>query len=71
MTPLDFTDPDHQAVYVQDAVDERDTLLVVRVLKEIGTLKRVPIALDENPPLSEFLRELAGLGFELRILPRK
>lgn len=58
-------DLDAQAAYVSDALASDDPALVALVLKEIGTLRRIPVALDENPPLGEVLRTLRELGFDL------
>ena len=58
-------DHDAQAAYVSDALASDDPALVVLALKEIGVLRRVPVALDENPPLGEILRTGRELGFDL------
>lgn len=64
---LDLSDPAQQAAYLQDAIDARDPFLIVLALKEIGTVKRVPVALDENPMLSEVLRVIDALGLEIGV----
>lgn len=60
-----LVDHDAQAAYLSDALASDDPALVVLALKEIGTLRRVPVALDENPPLGEVLRTVRELGFDL------
>ena len=54
-----------QAAYLSDAFASGDPALVVLALKEIGTLRRIPVPLDENPPLGEILRTVRDLGFDL------
>ena len=67
---VNLTDPAQAAAYVSDAFAARDPFLIVLALKEIGTARRVPVCLDENPMLSELLRTLDELGFELGIKAR-
>lgn len=64
-------DHDAQAAYVSDALASGDPALVVLTLKEIGTLRRIPVTLDENPPLGEILRTVRELGFDLAALWRR
>lgn len=66
---LDLTDPAQQAAYVSDAFAAGDPFLIVLALKEIGTIRRVPVALDENPMLSEVLRAMEALGLEIAVRP--
>ena len=68
-SPFDLSDPAQAAAYVQDAFDSGDSFLVVLALKEIGTARRVPVALDENPPLGELLRTLGDLGLRVEVKP--
>jgi hypothetical protein len=65
----DLPDPIQQATYVDDAFTSGDPFLVVLALKEVGTLRRIPVALDENPPLSEVLRVMGDLRLAARIEP--
>lgn len=65
----DLSDPAEAAAYVSDALEARDPFLIVLALKEIGTARRVPIVLDENPMLSELLRTMQDLRLELRVVP--
>ena len=57
-----------QAAYVSDALASDDPALVVLAFKEIGTLRRIPVVLDENPPLGEILRTVRELGFDLKAI---
>ena len=66
----DLTDPAQAAAYVSDAFAARDPFLIVLALKEIGTARRVPVCLDENPMLSEVLRALDALELHLLIRGR-
>ena len=66
---FDLADPAQAAAYVSDALAARDPFLIVLTLKEIGTARRVPVCLDENPMLSEVLRTLDVLGLDLAVRP--
>ena len=57
---------DAQTAYLSDALASDDPALVVLALKEIGTARRIPVALDENPQLGEVLRTMRELGFDLK-----
>ena len=67
----DLTDPAQAAAYVSDAFAARDPFLIVLALKEIGTVRRVPVVLDENPMLSEVLRALDALRLDVEITARR
>ena len=58
---------DHEAetAYLSDALASDDPALVTLALKEIGTARRIPVALDKNPPLGEVLRVVRELGIDL------
>lgn len=64
---FDLTDPAQAAAYVQRAFEADDPFLIVLALKEIGTARRVPVALDENPMLSEVLRVMGDLGLRVEV----
>lgn len=65
--PAHLTDLDAQAAYLSDALSSDDPGLVVLALKEIGTMRRIPVALDENPSLGEALRTVRELRLELEV----
>ena len=67
----DLTDPAQAAAYVSDALAARDPFLIVLALKEIGTGRRVPVCLDENPMLGEVLRTLDDLRLKAQIGVRR
>lgn len=66
-----LVDHDAQSAYVSDALVSSDPALVVLALKEIGTLRRIPVALDQNPPLGEIMRTVQDLGFDLAVTRSK
>lgn len=60
-----LSDCEAQAAYLSDALASDDPALVVLALKEIGTARRIPVALDDNPQLGEVLRTVRELGLGL------